>query len=312
MDYFQGVREKISSALSLFTTRKAQSVVDNYYGKPILQDHEGNDLIRRLAGSPEPLMVARLGKVELECVVNWLEKKEKRRNAYSELVKRQMSINAGFFPATDAMLDRFCEEFIGHLGNVDVVGVWFNDQEDHVCHKFCENARLVRLRSIEPYYHERPWSAALRGKKVLVVHPCQDTIISQYLNNRERLFANPDILPPFHLETVRAVQSIAGSKTQFNDWFEAYGYMCAEIGKRDFDVAIIGAGAYGLPLASYVKRLGKKAVHMGGATQLLFGIKGKRWDDHEVISKLYNEYWVKPAQDEIPDKHKVVEGGCYW
>jgi hypothetical protein len=35
----------------------------------------------------------------------------------------------------------------------------------------------------------------------------------------------------------------------------------------EFDVALIGAGAYGLPLAACVKRLGKKAIHMGGVTK---------------------------------------------
>ena len=48
------------------------------------------------------------------------------------------------------------------------------------------------------------------------------------------------------------------------------------IGKIDFDVALLGCGAYGLPFAASIKRMGKKAVHLGVATQILFGIKGKR------------------------------------
>ena len=55
--------------------------------------------------------------------------------------------------------------------------------------------------------------------------------------------------------------------------------MKAQIDKEDFDICLIGAGAYGFPLAAYVKRKGKKAVHLGGALQLLFGIKGSRWED---------------------------------
>jgi hypothetical protein len=88
--------------------------------------------------------------------------------------------------------------------------------------------------------------------------------------------------------------------------------MCAEVEKVDFDIAIIGAGAYGLPLAFHVKSLGKKAIHMGGATQILFGIKGKRWDHHEVISKLYNEHWVRPLPSERPEHYYDIEKGCYW
>ena len=51
---------------------------------------------------------------------------------------------------------------------------------------------------------------------------------------------------------------------------------------------------------------------MSGATQLLFGIKGKRWDTHSVISKLYNDAWVRPAEDEGIDHREAVEGGSYW
>ena len=51
---------------------------------------------------------------------------------------------------------------------------------------------------------------------------------------------------------------------------------------------------------------------MSGATQLLFGIKGKRWDDHPVIGKLYNDAWVRPAESEGIARRETVEGGSYW
>ena len=53
----------------------------------------------------------------------------------------------------------------------------------------------------------------------------------------------------------------------------------AILDKQDYDICLIGAGAYGFPLAAHVKRKGKKAIHLGGALQLLFGVKGKRWED---------------------------------
>jgi hypothetical protein len=44
----------------------------------------------------------------------------------------------------------------------------------------------------------------------------------------------------------------------------------------DFDIAIIGCGAYSFPLAANVKRIGKNSVHLGGASQLLFGFSWKK------------------------------------
>ncbi|MGA1369100.1 MAG: hypothetical protein ACO394_11355, partial [Blastocatellia bacterium] len=119
-------------------------------------------------------------------------------------------------------------------------------------------------------------------------------------------------LPKFELILLPAVQSIAGSRTKYSTWFEALDDMSERIEQINFDVAIIGAGAYGMPLAAFVKSLGKKAIHLGGATQILFGIKGARWDQRPEYSQLYNEFWSRPDSSEIPSNYQRVENGCYW
>ena len=89
--------------------------------------------------------------------------------------------------------------------------------------------------------------------------------------------------------------------------------MQKDISKLDFDVAILGCGAYGVPLASYIKNtLSKSAIYVGGGLQILFGIKGKRWDNHEIIQTMYNEHWARPSVQETPTDSSSVENGCYW
>lgn len=83
-----------------------------------------------------------------------------------------------------------------------------------------------------------------------------------------------------------------------------------KIDSINYDICLIGCGAYGFPLAAYIKRQGKQAIHVGGALQLLFGIKGRRWD--EMYQNVYNEYWVRPSKNETPQTSGNVEGGCYW
>ena len=55
---------------------------------------------------------------------------------------------------------------------------------------------------------------------------------------------------------------------------------------------------------------------MAGATQLLFGITGRRWEtDHaykEFSEKVINEYWVRPDKTETIVNGKRVENACYW
>lgn len=261
--------------------------------------------------SEKPLLVSRLGGVELLCCRHYHQRRRDLIRNYPSIVKKHMCEWSGFFPVNDSALDKFARIYLESVGQADVLGVWYKPGENKIVQHYCPGAKLILPRSIEPYFHEDPWSTALANKKVLVILPFSETVMEQY-KKRECLFANKKVLPEFKLITLKAVQSIAGERTRFSDWFEALDFMRDQICKIDFDVAVIGAGAYGLPLAAFVKGLGKKAIHMGGATQIFFGIKGRRWDKHDFISKLYNEHWVRPSESETPRDSEKVEGGCYW
>ena len=177
--------------------------------------------------------------------------------------------------------------------------------------EYDSHIRFAHLGDLEPYDYSHPWSKSLGGKKVLVIHPFAESIKSQY-GIKDKLWQNPDVLPSFEIKTIKAVVSLAGEKVPYSDWFEALDSMKAQMDCMDYDIAIIGCGAYGFHLAAHAKRMGKKAVHLGGATQILFGIKGKRWDELPEVSKFYNDYWVYPSPDETPQNKGRVEGGCYW
>lgn len=51
---------------------------------------------------------------------------------------------------------------------------------------------------------------------------------------------------------------------------------------------------------------------MGGVLQMMFGIRGNRWDKDPKASALYNEYWVSPSKESVPKNSDIVEQGCYW
>lgn len=284
------------------------------YHQRILFEQEGQDRIGELIARDEPLMIARIGATELSCVRFYLENRVGKRTAYSGKVKYDMANLSGFFPADDKALDAFAEMYLNQLKQVDILAVWFNKYEDVICNDFCTEAELVELWCLEPFRFARPWSSRLAGKKVLVVHPFAESIRKQYEEKRRLLFPSPEVLPDFELKTIKAVQSIAGSKVNFASWFDAYRHMCDEIERVDFDVCIIGAGAYGLPLAAFAKSLGKQAIHLGGVTQILFGIKGRRWEREfaDSTAKLFNEHWVRPDEVETPENKDIVEKGCYW
>lgn len=280
-----------------------------YCGKKVLIADEANKKLENLLNENKPMACGRFGSVELYATgVFDLAIKEKYENA-----SRELHLNAGFF--SDKSEKRGEREFSQLMkecmGKMDFLGIWNIPFEHYYLNKIKKDVSLTYLRYLEPWFSEYPWTKALKGKSVLVIHPYAETIEKQYAK-REKLFCAPDILPEFQLHTLKAVQSMGGECETFDTWFDALDWMTEEALKIDFDVALIGCGAYGMPLATRIKDAGRKAIHMGGVLQILFGIRGKRWDTDPVVSKLYNDSWIRPDDKDKPKVADEVEGGCYW
>ncbi len=210
-----------------------------------------------------------------------------------------------------SLADSFANLYFESIPKMDLCGVWDLYMEDYMLDKYAPMCELADLRYLEPWNTngETAWSSKLIDKKVLVIHPFKETIDAQYPKHRDifkNRFSYKDILPDFELKTIKAVQSLGGENDQHASWFAAFDAMLEETRETDFDIAIIGCGAYGMPLASKIKEMGKKSIHLGGATQLLFGIWGSRWEHFPQIKALYNDSWVRPSEDEKPMRAEEV------
>lgn len=272
----------------------------------------------------KPCMIARYGSTELSAIVNYLGVQNKEHSVFKYLkgeclewwwsrgIMEQMTRWSGFFPATEDNLNRYCRLSLNDSKEIDVLGSWVKNE--YFVSSYCPTCTKIRLRYLEPDFaavdSSSEWTQALKGKKVLVIHPFIETIKKQY-TKRKLLFKSPDLLPDFELLTIMAVQSIGGD-CGYETWFDALKHMEDEMDQLDYDIAIIGCGAYGFNLAAHAKRTGHKAIHLGGATQLLFGIIGKRWEEKEYYKDIINEHWCRPDGSERPKTADAVEGGCYW
>ncbi len=291
---------------------KYSDIIKKYGSKEVITGEDTQKSIISLLNTDKPCLICRFGNNEFETLYTYLYKKSK----YKEALKSRMYNGAGFFPSDNENLTHFAKELYNILPNIDILAAWGTAKEAKLCEKyFTDKTEYINLDSLSAITYQTPWTTALKGKKVLVIHPFADSITSQYAR-RELLFKNKETLPDFELLTFKPVQSMADNKSEYpyKSWFEALESMKEQIKNIDFEIAIIGAGAYGIFLADYCKKLGKKAVHVGGATQILFGIAGKRWDiEYTYIrDNYYNEYWVRPSENEKPKGSVKVEGGCYW
>lgn len=300
----------------------------------VLDRQLANDWMYELLVSDNPCMISRYGSGEINVVTNYLAihsntnflskcreyvTKQAGLPWWDELFFKSMRNNMGVFPESIDILEKFSERYLEDSKYIDLLGS-MSHAEKYM--PTPSNMKKVHIESLYPFFVERPWTRALKGKKVLVIHPFVFSIQRQY-EHKEKVFSNPDIWPDYELITYRAIQSNAGAEVPYKDWFEALNKMEEDIDCLDYDIAILGCGAYGLPLAAHIKRMGKKAVHLGGGSQLIFGIKGKRWEEdyfypylpHSYDTdyrKLFNEYWCRPNEQETPKSASNVEGACYW
>lgn len=328
--------------IKTFTVKALSKVYKKVIRRHYYDFHEGtiwerqaaNDLVFDAVNQGKPLMLSRYGSIEMS-VANTIRIRDEKRFYISkiwdyitdktdlpwldEAFFLPISRNAGVFNPTNEILERFAYLYLEDSKLADII-MSVNYKEKFM--PLSSDCKFIHFESIYPFFVERPWTCALKGKRVLVIYPFDESIKKQY-SHKELLFENKDILPDFELLVYRPVQSAAFEGVSYKDWFEALEKMKNDISNLDFDVAILGCGAYGLPLAAHIKRLGKQAIHMGGGTQLLFGIIGSRWENYQWghntpfrldvdYAKLFNEYWVRPSQNETPQKADSVEGACYW
>lgn len=325
--------------IQIFGLKAIRKVVNKMglrYSLPPLQREMDPDvaseMIYNLLTGDKPCMIARFGSTELAAIINYLGVTSEKKSIWRFLtgeqpewwwnsnILQQMQQWSGFFPPTHENVEKFCEMMLIDAKQVDILACWTNDVMRVA--EYTPNVVRTGLVCIEPYWAKNPWSRALKGKRVVVVHPFAELIEKQYKEHRQDLFENKEVLPEFELRTIKAVQSLGGENCEYKDWFEALDSMKKALDSQPYDVALIGCGAYGFPLAAHAKRTGHKAIHLAGALQLLFGIRGKRWDNPDYAGNsngtyanyntLWNDAWIYPNSSLYVKNSKKIEGGCYW
>lgn len=290
-----------------------------YSKRENVNNDEASERLASLLCEGRPLAAGRIGLTE-SAVMRMYE--FGKRDKYA-LTIDQLYNWSGFFPNDISLGEDFNRVTKDALSQMDILAA--NKQ---LCENYfintCGASDLVvsdNLGLFDVCSLQHSWSHALAGKRVLVVTSFPMSVEQQYAR-REKLFVGTDILPEFaSLETYQALMTVGDLRDdRFATWFEALDFMKKEILARDFDVCLLGCGAYGFPLAAEIKKVGRQAIHMGGSLQILFGIMGKRWDGtrnggelriREDIAPYYNEHWTYPIEEK-PTEASKVEYGPYW
>jgi hypothetical protein len=233
----------------------------------------------------------------------------------------EVNSNAGFFFFDHEEELEFMKLYLSSLRNLDALGAWgdaFTWAESIASENLSTDIMPLATLSpwVEPFPYlnpldaKEPWTIGLHGLKVLVVSPFSESIKAQQ-SKISNCFEGVEY-PKFELVTVTAPMTFNSKADATTNWFTNLENLFSQVKSFEFDVALVGAGAYSLPLVSKIKDFGKNAIHTGGGTQLFFGVMGNRWNHAPYVQKYVNENWVRPSRSEIPASAQSLEDGCYW
>lgn len=286
----------------------------------LLRDNEVDSINSKISEkikSGESFLVSRLGRVEMEIAFDSLLIQNNILSNFKEKTYHNGKVMAGVFPQNKFSFMNFSSTYLYSLSNVDIIATWLDEREKILIDLYCHtNVLTTDLNCIEPFFSLFPWISALRGKNVLIVHPFKNTIELQ-LKNNQKIISN-NWFPPIANYIVYKPVVSNGEKYPLNHstWDLALKQMIDEIKAIDFDVAVVAAGAYGLPLSSEIKSLGKVVIHLAGASQLLFKIIGGRWEQFPRYKNLMDDSWIRPLDSDIDNDIRVafqkLEGPGYW
>lgn len=236
----------------------------------------------------------------------------------------------GIFPADPAFYLRYNEFYIEQARQLDVIGLYLNDWdmpfEKPILDFFDLRNKFIHYVDLHPDRANPADDAncylpAFRDLNLLIVCPFasllaerarQDVFEGVWSKTGKRWFF------PRRVEALDIPYGFArATHARYPTAFEMLDDITAEIDRRDFDAALIGAGGLAIPIAAHIKRKHKLALDLGGHLQMLFGVLGNKWkrlDDWREV--YYNDWWiVMPARYRPVEPDVCFEGGepgAFW
>ena len=288
----------------------------------VLSYRESVDFIREGILSGRPFMAGKIGTGDNETMLRYIDIHDKESALVKTLklftgqrrpfwwdnsIRAGIGVCAGVFPPTVEGIEEFCRIYETYIPEMDGFASCA-DGESRVHDRYCPTATPIAWESLFPLREGYSWFGALKGKKVLVVHPYEKSIRLQCEKARRcELHKGQGSFPAFELLTYKPVNSIGGKSKEFSRWSDALQHMIDDVSKIDFDIALVGCGVYGVPLSVHIKRMGKVSIHTGGSTQLIFGIKARAYD----YWKVYNENWIHALPEDVPSNMGLIENGRF-
>ena len=291
------------------------------------------DYLNKMLTSNKKFIVPRLAGIEHMYAMIGAEVKQTGsfNGSHADFVNKTRSLmknNAGvFLPSGDSIIQysdlylrafHLCDMYMDWEPQGDVASAYGSGLQlafEFVQHNFENKKRLWSFGVADIFhliYQEKPWTHALKGKRLLIISPFGETFKKQ-LPVLDKIYGR-DLFPDCTFTFLSP--PVTNGKNQSRPFIEELNDFVKRIGTvaNEFDVALVSCGGYGNPVLNRIHDMGKSAIYVGGVLQMFFGVYGSRWErERPLMMRLFkNEHWVRPTRDERPQGFEGVEGSCYW
>jgi len=285
----------------------------------------------------KPIMIGKIGANELLIIYQSTCIIQNKLTDFSPDIRKEGCLTAGIYPPTKEGFLIFTKSYLDALKSMNIMASW-NDNilqiEEHVWNNYIikdkqETTGLVELTTLESFYTEPQywWQNLYENKTILVISPFVKSIQTQLeLSKRDKVWSGKwsgfwaknitfkyvKFAHPYYISSDEDKEKYPKNLDLL---MQKYQTEIDKIG--DFDIALIGTGAYSILLCDYIKRIKKKnAFHLGGGLQMMFGVYGHRWEpsfnNNPFLKEYMNEHWIRPLSEEIPPMYQAQENGAYF
>ena len=227
-------------------------IIYPWQNKLILSPIKFNSVISKLLICNSRFFLGRLGETESRLIYSRI-----KNLRYSPRLVKRLQHNAGIGPVSE--LNKISDMYIRSIQSLDFMAHWPTPGQNSVNNLLHEKEQLPTLFGIENLnplhlslvYNINPlstWLSTLNGKKILVIHPFAATLLKSDTKNIGVFESS--MLPDFNSTFIAPPVTYGNTSSSFSFLSNLDELKNNIINLRDtFDVALIAAGGYGLPVS---------------------------------------------------------------
>ena len=253
------------------------------------------------------------------------ERDEKKIKEFQKTLNFHGLKQEGVFPANPDFYIEFTKFYIPHVQNIDCLGICYRPWELEIMRYFDLNNKLIFYQNQQAVgmnhkKKEKSYLPFFENKKILIICPFAEALKERATKEIfEGLWSKTPKkkLNWFNPKKIDAFEIPYGfdeeTQKEYTTAINLFRFITSEIETRDFDIAMIGAGGLAIPIASFIKSIGKIGIDLGGHLQIIFGVLGERYRIRETWQKYYfNDCWVDMPKKYLPKQLDVCDRGAYW